>query len=429
MIAISSTSGISVGQLAASCFLQIGQLLRREAAQAGALRLEMHLHEHAVEVHERGHDRRDDDRLVRQVQELDHQERRRAHDRRRDLPAGRRRGFDGAGEVARIAEANHRGDRQRADRHGVRDRRARQHAEERRREHAHLRRTAGIAPGDRRRDVDEELAQADARREHAEQHEVEHERRDHADRDAVDALARHVQVIDEARPRRAGMLEQAREHRAGERVEHEHDRDDRQRPSHRAPGRLEQQHDEDRSHHHVDRQRIADAKREILEDPRDVEHGRGDRESQHPVDERNAAGRQPRVLARALPASTCAPERRGRRGRARTRDGCRDASSRAAGRSRRCSSGSTTARSSSVPTTRVAGGTSGRNRISGSYFSSSSVAFVASISCTRVSSQGLRRRPTPATAQSKRGRLAGPARSRSSRASLRPSYFSMPFSL
>ena len=171
----------------------------------------MHLHEHAEEMHERGHDRRDDDRLVRQVQELDHQERRRAHDRRRDLAAGRGGGFDRAREVARIAEADHRRDRQRADRHGVRDRRTRQHAEHRRGEDADLGGTAGIASGDRRRDVDEELAQADARREHAEQHEVEDERRDDADRDAVDALARHVEVVDEARPRRARMLEQARE--------------------------------------------------------------------------------------------------------------------------------------------------------------------------------------------------------------------------
>jgi phage terminase Nu1 subunit (DNA packaging protein) len=55
---------------------------------------------------------------------------------------------------------------------------------------------AGVASGDRRRDVDEELAQSDARRQHAEQHEVEDERRDDADRDPVDALARHVEVVD-----------------------------------------------------------------------------------------------------------------------------------------------------------------------------------------------------------------------------------------
>ena len=105
-----------------------------------------------------------------------------------------------AAKCARIAEADHRGDGQRADRHGVGDRRARQHAEQRRAEHADLRRPAGVAAGDRRCDVEEELAQSDARGEHAEQHEVEHVRRDHADRDAVDALARQVEMVDELRP-------------------------------------------------------------------------------------------------------------------------------------------------------------------------------------------------------------------------------------
>ena len=50
-------------------------------------------------------------------------------------------------------------------------------------------------------DVDEQPAQADARGEHAEQHEVEDVGRHHADRDAVDALAGEVEVVDELRAR------------------------------------------------------------------------------------------------------------------------------------------------------------------------------------------------------------------------------------
>ena len=42
--------------------------------------------------------------------------------------------------------------------------------------------------------------EADARGQHAEQHEVEDVGGDHADRDAVDALAREVEVVDELRP-------------------------------------------------------------------------------------------------------------------------------------------------------------------------------------------------------------------------------------
>ena len=117
-------------------------------------------------------------------------------------------------KCARVAEADHRGNRQRADRHRVGDRGAGQHAEHRGGEHAHLGRAARVAAGDRRRDVDEELAQADARGQHAEQHEVEDVGRDHAHRDAVDALAGEVEVVDEIRPRRAGVLQQARKDRA-----------------------------------------------------------------------------------------------------------------------------------------------------------------------------------------------------------------------
>ena len=123
----------------------------------------------------------------------------------------------------------------------------------RRRKHRHLRRSARIAAGDRRCDVDEELAQADGGGEHAEQHEMEHVGRHHADGDAVDALARQVQVVDEVRPRRAGVLEQAGKYRAGQRVEHERDRDDRQRPAHGAARRFEQQHDQDRAHRDIER--------------------------------------------------------------------------------------------------------------------------------------------------------------------------------
>jgi hypothetical protein len=48
-------------------------------------------------------------------------------------------------------------------------------------------------------------------------------------------------------------LQQTREGRAGQRVEHEADGDQRQRPAHRAPRGFEQRDDEDRAHHHVER--------------------------------------------------------------------------------------------------------------------------------------------------------------------------------
>ena len=85
------------------------------------------------------------------VEELDHQERGGAQHRRRDLAAGRRRRLDRAGELARVADADHRGNGERAHRHRVGHRRAGQHAEHRRAEHADLGRPAGIAAGDRSR--------------------------------------------------------------------------------------------------------------------------------------------------------------------------------------------------------------------------------------------------------------------------------------
>ena len=261
------------------------QLGSRQAAQAVLLGLEVDLAEHAEEMHERRHDRRKDDRLVRDREILHHQERGRAHDRRRDLSAGRGRRLDGAGEVPRIADADHRGNRQRADRDGVGDRRAGDHAEQRRAEDRDLGGSAGEAAGQRGGKIDEEAAEPDARRQHAEQHVVEHVGRHHAERDAVDALAREIEVIDDAFPRVAGMREDARQRRAVERVDHQHDGDDRQRPADAAARRLQQHDDHDRAHDPVDRIRIADAELKVVEDVRDVEAGDDGGDGAKPVDD------------------------------------------------------------------------------------------------------------------------------------------------
>jgi hypothetical protein len=84
----SSTSGMSVGQRWRNDSRSLRHLLGREPAQPEAPGLEVHLHEHAEEVHEGGDGRRGDDRLVGQREELDHQEGGRAEHGRRDLPAG-----------------------------------------------------------------------------------------------------------------------------------------------------------------------------------------------------------------------------------------------------------------------------------------------------------------------------------------------------
>ena len=72
-------------------------------------------------------------------------------------------------------------------------------------------------------EIDEEAAEADARRQHAEQHVVEDVGRDDAERDAVDALARQVEVVDHALQVLPGCARMPGSERPEQRVDHEHD--------------------------------------------------------------------------------------------------------------------------------------------------------------------------------------------------------------
>ncbi len=189
--------------------------------------------------------------------------------------------------------------------------------------------------------------QPDARRQHAEQHVVEHVGRHHAERDAVDALAGEVEVVDDALPGVAGVGEDAGQRGPEQRVDHQHDGDDRQRRADAAPRRLQQHHDHDGAHDPVDRVGIADAELQVVEDPGNVEgseHG-GDR--QRPVDQGRCRAAREGWRRAAACWSCAAPRTRERSGPARRRDGCRGGWSRAAGRSRPCSSGSRRATNSS----------------------------------------------------------------------------------
>ena len=280
---------------------RVRQFGRMKAAQPQSLGFQVDLHQHPEEVHEGGHDGGDQDRGQRQAEILDHQERDRSHDRGRDLPAGRGRGLDRRGEVAGIAHADHRGDRQRPGRDGVGDGRPRDRPQHRRGQHRHLGRPPGIAPGEGRGHVDEQLPQPDPCRHDPEQDEVEHVGRDHAERGAVDALARQVQVVDDVGPARAGMDEDAGHVLAEIGVGHEQDGDDRQRPSHRPAHGLQQDDDQGRAHQDVGGRGVADPERQLVVDPRHVERrGRaGDR--QQPVHQRQAQQRQ-RPARDLLPA-------------------------------------------------------------------------------------------------------------------------------
>ena len=267
----------------------VGHLLGREPAQADALGLEMDLDEHAEEMQEGRHDRGDDDGLVGRFQELDHQEGRRAHDRRRDLAAGAGRRLDAGGEVRPVAQPLHHRDGERAHGHGVGDRGAGDHAEQGGAEDRDLGRAAGEAARYRHGHRQEQAAKADAHGDHAEQHEVEDIGRHHADRHAVDALAGEIEMVGELRPGRAGMDQHAGHPRAGEGVDDEAQRDQHQRPAHGAPRRLDHDQGQDRAHDDVDRVGIAGLEGDVVEDPRQVERGDDGGGEQRPIVDRHAA--------------------------------------------------------------------------------------------------------------------------------------------
>ena len=236
----------------------------------------MHLHEDAEKVHESWHHRSGDDGAIGKIQEFDHQERSGSQHRGGDLAAGRRSCLHRACEVALVADPDHGGNGQRADRDGVGDRRAAQHAD--------LGRSAGVAPGDARRDVQEQLTEPDTGRHHAEQHEMKHIGRHHANGDAIDALAGQVLMVNQLRPVRAGVLQQARKRPAKQCVGAKAQRDQRQRPAHAAPGRLEHGEEQHAAHHHVQVARVAYPHGEVLEHPGDVQHAGGAGQRQRPVD-------------------------------------------------------------------------------------------------------------------------------------------------
>ncbi len=245
------------------------------------------------------------------------------------------------GEFALVAHADHRGNGERAHRHRIGHRRARQHAEHGRAEHADLGRPARVAAGHAGRDVQEQLAQADARGQHAEQHEVKHVGGHHAHRHAVDALAGEVLVVDELAPARACVLQQARKDRAEQGVDHEAEGDQRQGPAHAAPRGFEQRDEQDGAHHHVERaagcrrerpclQRSTGCRARWLRQPAPA--------ASRPAARRRASSA--RWSARFLEQRISCPGTRGRSAPAQKPGARRGAWSRAAGQSPPCRNGS-----------------------------------------------------------------------------------------
>ena len=122
----------------------------------------MHADENARKIQHRREDRPDDDVRVWETYVVYHQERRRAHDRRHDLPAGRGCGLHRAGKLRLIAHFLHHGDRNGARTHGVGDGGTGYHALESAGNDGGLRRTAGRPAGERVCKLYEEVGNAGA---------------------------------------------------------------------------------------------------------------------------------------------------------------------------------------------------------------------------------------------------------------------------
>ena len=131
-----------------------------------------------------------------------------------------------AANVRLEAGALHQRNRDRPVDHHVGHRAAGHGAEQARRHDRDLAGAARRVPGDRHREVHEQLAGAAALHERAEQHEQHHVGRRHAQRRAEDALGRQVQLVHAARRRSTRVKT--------DRVDQERDRGERQR---RGPAR------------------------------------------------------------------------------------------------------------------------------------------------------------------------------------------------
>ncbi|MFK4678661.1 hypothetical protein ABIF39_000418 [Bradyrhizobium diazoefficiens] len=229
---------------------------------------QMHHPERGCEIEDRGDRRCLHDLGILDAERLRHDEGDRAHHRRHDLPAHRRRGLDTGCKGAAIAELDHQGNRELADGDDVGDARARDRAHHARGEHRDLGRSAAGAAEQAERDVGEELDHAGALEERAEQDEQEDVGRRHVDRHAVKAFGAERQMRDDLVEIIAAMVERRWQILAEEPVEQARAAHQRQRRAHQAPRALEDQHRKQRADGEIEPGRIAVARDQIgVENP------------------------------------------------------------------------------------------------------------------------------------------------------------------
>ena len=135
----------------------------------------------------------------------------------------------------------------------------------------------------RERDLQHVVTRAREVEQRAEQHEEEDELHRDAERDAVHALGREPEVRDEARHRRALVLDHVRHVGAGKDVEQEESRRDQHAEAHRPARGLEHDRDPGQSHGNVERRGLARTRGDLVVEQEQVRGAERADQREHPI--------------------------------------------------------------------------------------------------------------------------------------------------
>ena len=208
------------------------------------LGFQMHHEVDSDEVQKRRNHRRDHHVDVAGLEELRHDERRGAHDGRRDLAAGRCAGLDRRGELRAVTDVAHERNREGTRSDDVGDGRARYRAHESARHRRSLGRPANPVTGKRNRQVDKKSPSAGTNQQRAEDDEQHDVSGTDVQWNTEDPIAAHEQRVDKLLKPDRGAVEKPEEVISVERVGDEEPGNDYHRPTDRPACRLEHQHDE-----------------------------------------------------------------------------------------------------------------------------------------------------------------------------------------
>ena len=208
-------------------------------------------------VEQRRNDGGLDDRHVRHVERLRHDERDGAHHRRHDLSTHARCRFDGARKDRCVTEALHQRDGELSDGEHVGDAGPRDRTHHAGRNDGDLRRAAAGMSDEPQGDAVEEIDHPCMLEEASKQDEQEDVRRRDQRRNPEQAFGAEKKLTDDLVEAVPAMCDHARQELAEQTVREKQAADDGQRNAQHPPRGFEDEHDEDRPDNEVLRARIA----------------------------------------------------------------------------------------------------------------------------------------------------------------------------